>query len=69
MSDMECCLVVCVVLVTGRAWLGDEAYRWLPRACGGVILLLGVLFIGLGGRLLGKGAGPDGTEVAPPAAT
>lgn len=36
---------VAIVLVYGKGWLTDAAYRWLVWGCGAVLLLLGVVFL------------------------
>jgi threonine/homoserine/homoserine lactone efflux protein len=57
LGDVLWYVLVGVALTWGRHWLTDDIYRWLLWICGGVILLLGALFVGIGCRLLLKARG------------
>jgi threonine/homoserine/homoserine lactone efflux protein len=53
MGDIVWYVFVALMLVLGAHWIDDSIYRWLLAACGGLICLLGFVFVILGGRYLG----------------
>lgn len=48
LGDVAWYVFVAVVLVTGRGWLTDGVYRLLVTGCAAAVLLVALLFLGLG---------------------
>ncbi len=52
LGDFSWYMLVAAVLTAGRGWLTDGVYQGLLWGAGAVVALIGVVFIGIGGRLL-----------------
>jgi len=65
MGDVAWFLFVAMLLVTGKRWLTDAVYHGLLYTCGSVILILGLLFVGLGINFLRRSERPLCTGLTP----
>ncbi|MDP8236798.1 MAG: LysE family transporter [Candidatus Erginobacter occultus] len=54
LGDFSWYLLVAAALTAGRGWLTDDIYRALLWGAGAVVALIGIVFIGIGARLLLK---------------
>jgi threonine/homoserine/homoserine lactone efflux protein len=54
MGDVGWYLPLSAAIALGCRWLTDGLYRLLLGACGGIIVLIGLLFVVLGFRVLGR---------------
>lgn len=56
MGDVGWYLPLAAVVSLGCRWLTDGLYRWILAGCGGTIVVLGMVFVGMGVRLWRKPA-------------
>lgn len=61
LGDFSWYMLVAVVLTVGRGWLTDGVYQSLLWGAGAVVAVIGVVFIGIGLRVLWRGRTKKGS--------
>lgn len=65
LGDIVWFVFVAAILVLGKAWITDPVYHLLLWGCGGAVVGLGLIFLGVGGRSLITGRIKTPAEAEP----